>query len=517
MKINCSVHSLSTIIVVFVASVVEITSGLNSANAQHDLASRQVTVDPSAVEVSNWEGWGASLCWWAVASEKWPETRTSEICRRIFGFGPEALGLNICRYNAGGTSATADIRAFRPGGAIRSLVNESGNFDALRDQGQLKCLSFAMRFGADTFELFVNSPPHWMLKNGNTRGGANGGPNLKPECVDAYVAWLLNTANRVEKSTGVNFQWLAPFNEPSSSWWNPVTQGQEGCAITGEQQARIISTLHRDLNKQKLQYKVSASDENGAHEAFDTLNSLRAYGKDALPDKLNVHAYTGWEWQDRLRELTSNTGIPHLWMSEVTYRESGPQGYFPNSMRAALPVSRSIASDIHRLHCSAWVYWQPAEPLEYCEKYGYTYGLLQTVFDSSSNKGDPKRNVDGYVVSRAFWAMRQFTAFIRPGDTIISCGDFWSIAALSADRRAITIVVHNDTPQALGYKFDLTKFTNSNGQAARWRTADLASGDRLNCASILPVTLQSGAFSDTVPPLSVTTYRVQLNDFRRSR
>ncbi len=517
MKPNISAHILSSIIVVFVAATFALSSGLISANAQQDIASRQVTVDPAAVEVSKWEGWGASLCWWAVASEKWPDTRTTEICRRIFSAGSDSLGLNICRYNAGGTSTTADIRAFRPGGAVRSLINESGSFDARRDRGQLNCLSLAKRFGADTFEIFVNSPPSWMLKNGNTRGGANGSPNLKPECVGAYVAWLLSTARGVQKSTGVNFQWLAPFNEPSSSWWNPVSQGQEGCAIPGDQQARIVTTLRRELNKQKSAYKVSASDENGAHEAFDTLNTLRANGKDALPDKLNVHAYTGWEWQDRLRELTANTGIPHLWMSEVTYRESGPQGFFPNSIRAALPVSRSIANDIHRLHCSAWVYWQPAEPLEYCKMYGYTYGLIQTVFDPSANTDAARERAGGYVVSRAFWAMRQHTAFIRPGDTLVSCGDFWSIAAISADRSAITIVVHNDTAQALRYKFDLTKFISSNEQAARWRTADLEDGTLLNCASIPPLIVQSGRYTDLIPPLSVTTYRVQLTGVRRSQ
>src|SRR5438105_4533365 len=79
----------------------------------------EVKVEPQNVEVANWEGWGCSLSWWGVYSEAWPDARRREVCRLLFSSDGDALGLNICRYNAGATAPDADPKKFRPGGKVQ--------------------------------------------------------------------------------------------------------------------------------------------------------------------------------------------------------------------------------------------------------------------------------------------------------------------------------------------------------------------------------------------------------------
>jgi O-glycosyl hydrolase len=487
---------------------------------QHPIRAEDVSIDPNIVEVAAWEGWGTSLSWWGVYSGQWPRHKQREINRRLFGRGPDALGLNIVRYNAGGTSPDADPQLFRYGANVPIVLEQDGSWHLDRDRAQIQCLLLARLFGANIFELFVDSPPYWMLNNGNTRGGDNGGENLNWDFHDDYARWLVQVAQKFEDTYGIRFSYIEPFNEPSASWWNPATSRQEGCRITWGAQARIIKYLKSAIDESGRDYKITASDEFGAQEAYNTLNWLTSPGLGGLDNssihKVNVHAYSGWQWQESLRALASQRGIDKIWMSEVTFREWGNLGFVPYNMLCALPVTRSIVNDIKRLKPSAWLYWQPVEPLQYDLRYNYTYGLLPTSVDTEVTWDGRTYGPGDYVVAKSFYAMKQFTSFIRPGSRLVSANEFWTVAALSPSGKRLIIVVHNDATNSKNYNFDLSRFASVGDAAKVWRTKDDENVNgqlvEYNCRRLDDKPIENRRFVDTVPARSVTTYVIKVKN-----
>ena len=89
------------------------------------------------------EGWGTSLAWFAHATGGDAELRDA-ICALLFGSslddgsGRSGLGMNIVRYNIGGTSAEAeDLGRFRTGGAVPCCIDAGcAAFDGARDAAQ---------------------------------------------------------------------------------------------------------------------------------------------------------------------------------------------------------------------------------------------------------------------------------------------------------------------------------------------------------------------------------------------
>ena len=59
-----------------------------------------VIIDPE-IKNQTFEGWGSSLCWWAVLAGKWSEPNRNRLIDAIVN--PDTgLGYNIFRYNIGG-------------------------------------------------------------------------------------------------------------------------------------------------------------------------------------------------------------------------------------------------------------------------------------------------------------------------------------------------------------------------------------------------------------------------------
>ncbi|MGC8666504.1 MAG: glycoside hydrolase [Chthonomonadales bacterium] len=469
-----------------------------------------VVVDPGRVEIPYWTGFGCSLSWWAVFSRNWPSASRLEACRRLFGRGEGCLGLNVVRYNAGGTAPTADPSRYRPGACVLATLDADGSFHPERDGAQIECLRLAHRLGADTFELFANSPPYWMLKNGDTRGGENGSENLKPECEQDYARWLATVAERVEGAAGVHFRSIEPFNEPSAWWWDNARSNQEGCRILPSAQARILKYLRLELKRTGVTHIIACSDENDAHTAFTTLEFLtdpNGGGLDAgTIGQVNVHGYFPSDWRQRLRRLAAAHSVRHIWMSEVSFREWGHAGYIPQDMRCALPQTRALLADLKRLRPEAWVFWQPVEPLELCLDNRFTYGLLQSPAQRRVQWQGKVIEPGELVISKAFWALLQFSHFIRPGCRFVSASDEGVVAAVDGGGRRVVLVVQNDGLEGRRMRFDLSRFRRLPRMARRWRTMDDGGGHVWNCRPLEPLELHGRGLTDDVPPHSITTY-----------
>jgi len=120
----------------------------------------------------------------------------------------------------------------------------------------------AKKRGADTIEMFSDSPPWWMNSNLSSAGGDTGRANLTPENDVRFAVYLASVAQYAANNWGVVFSSVEPFNEPSSGWWDYPCR-QEGCHIPAKQQQDIIQDLRRELDRRGLDtVPIAASDEN---------------------------------------------------------------------------------------------------------------------------------------------------------------------------------------------------------------------------------------------------------------
>ena len=73
---------------------------------------------PADKRQQHFEGWGTSLCWFANVVGGYPDAQRSYLADLLFD-PQKGLGLQICRYNIGGSGwGTLDVPNFRYGANI---------------------------------------------------------------------------------------------------------------------------------------------------------------------------------------------------------------------------------------------------------------------------------------------------------------------------------------------------------------------------------------------------------------
>jgi galactan endo-1,6-beta-galactosidase len=213
-----------------------------------------------------WEGFGASLAWWAnqfgarddLADTAFT-TRTVRLATDSGTYNVPGLGLNIARYNIGGTSnapaggAHADIPATMP--AFKQIQGfwldwtsddpASASFDWNVDATQRAMLKKAAARGADRIEASSDAPMWWMLYNHSTAGSATGGDNLQSWNYQAFAKYLATVARYARDNWGVDFETVEAFNEPSAWWWK-YPSSQEGCHFDIATQKQILAYLRQN-------------------------------------------------------------------------------------------------------------------------------------------------------------------------------------------------------------------------------------------------------------------------------
>ncbi len=153
-------------------------------------AAAEIVIDPGE-QFQVFEGWGTSLCWWANAVGGWKsETKKNEILDLLFS-PTKGLGLNIVRYNIGG-SENPSHEHMRAGGEVPGYQVVKGAYDWMADAAQRSILQGAIARGVNITEAFSNSPPYWMTYSQCTAGSANGlSNNLYDDSYDAFADYLL--------------------------------------------------------------------------------------------------------------------------------------------------------------------------------------------------------------------------------------------------------------------------------------------------------------------------------------
>jgi O-glycosyl hydrolase len=358
-----------------------------------------------------------------------------------------------------------EMRARVPG-----YLSPTGAYDWTADANQRWVLQKAKSLGADKFEAFSNSPPYWMTVSGSVTGAVGGGDNLKPESVPAFTDYLTTVVQKFRDQWGIDFESLAPLNEPAANWWT-FGGRQEGCHVSpGERQSALILATGQALTAKGLATRVSGLEESINDWTVSSWDALSEAAK-AQVMRMNTHCYGGSSQRSVLHRAARSS--KRLWMSE--YGDGDPTG---------LTMARQIVRDLRQMMPTAWVYWQAIDG-------GYGWGCI----DMDLNAGSQT-----YTTNKKLFAFANFTKFIRPGAQFVPIGDERSVAAVRGSSLTI-VTVAGDTDERVTY--DLSRFASLAGSVRIYRTS---SREDLKDLGYLPIAKKR--FSVSVPRNSITTFVV---------
>ena len=437
-------------------------------------------------------GWGMSLAWEAndlygggrqSAKIKDPKIQ-NQYMDLLYG-DPAAgltLGLTIARYNIGGGDDPSHSH-MRPDAQMQGFQDGPGaRFDWKRDAPQRRMLHEAIKRGAKILEAFSNSPPFWMTVSGCASGAnAPNQDNLRPDMAGSFVSYLATVIRHFRDVEGVKFESVEAFNEPDVAW--KAGGSQEGYAASYTTQNNLIRLLARRLKREGLDTFVSGVDMNSVDDALVNASRLNLDTLAAL-GRLNTHDYH-WgilEQSDKLTEyqqLARNLHKP-VWMSELgcCFANQGDG----TEMWGALFMANAVRLDLRDLGAEAWVLWQP------------DWNIIQ--FDPDG--GQPQ-------LKKQYYALAQYTRFIRPGFLIISAGDADNtLAAYSPALKRLVLVSTNLEIIKLN-DLDLGAFGNLPTSVIVYRTT---ANEQINLRKGTIRLSTTSHIVDPLPARSVTTYVV---------
>ena len=436
-------------------------------------------------------GWGMSLAWEAndlYGGGRQPaRIKDPQIQSRYMDllYGDPAtrltLGLNIARYNIGGGDdpththmrADAQIEGFQPG--------PGAAFDWTRDAPQRRMLQEAKKRGANIFEAASYSPPYWMTISGCSAGAKVAHQdNLRPEMYGDFINYLTTVVKHFRDVEGVRFESLEPFNEPDGGWWMAGGR-QEGYTAPVSAQNALIPILASRLKRDGMDTFVAGVDTNNIDAAVGDVSQLNPDALSVL-NRLNTHDYHASNNTARLKQYRSLAQKRHkpIWMSELgcCFAKQGDG----TDMWGALFMADSVRTDLRDLGAEAWVLWQP------------DWNVI--AFDDKG--GEPR-------LKKQYYALAQYTRFIRPGFQIISAGGAYNTLAAYSPALKRLVLVSTNWDTVTSNDLDLSAFSGLPSSAAVYRTT---ADENVNLQKA-NITLSTKLhLIDQLPVRSVTTYVV---------
>ncbi|MFJ5830969.1 RICIN domain-containing protein [Streptomyces sp. NPDC093089] len=452
-----------------------VTTGLTPVTSVATESTGQaVTVRPDpSYQQQPFEGWGTALAWFANVTGGWPDAQRNALADALYG--ADGLGFTIARYNIGGGDSPETTPYMRAGAAVPGWWNRPGaespdwwdpnnptHWNPNADANQRWWLTAAKARGADKFEAFSNSAPYFMTNSGLVSGNWNAWhDNLRSDQYERFAAYLSGAMKRAQDATGVTFGTLSPINEPSTNYWGAGGR-QEGSHWSTASQANMITTMRAKLNADGVNTPIAAMDETNPNLFRTNWDAYSTAAKDAV-GKLNTHTYsTGG--RIGARDIAKGTAKP-LWMSEVDLGGSVGQSF--TDMSPALDLSQRVNEDFRELEPSAWVLWQAVEDYENMtpSRENSNWGLIQTDFTPADAATEPIRK------NKKYWAMANYTKFVRPGARVINTDNADTFAALRPAGQGAVVVHTNPTNEPQRLTLNLSGFqTVGTGAVERYTT-----------------------------------------------
>ncbi|MBP3656535.1 MAG: hypothetical protein J6K32_07565 [Clostridia bacterium] len=473
-----------------------------------DASASAITVNPhTGSDARPFEGWGTSLCWWA--NRLGYSDPLAQQSADLF-FSPNGLGLNIMRYNIGGGDDPTHTHITRtdsavPGWLVWDAQQQAFVYDYTADHRQLNVLMRAAKAaGSDAIvEVFSNSPPYFMTVSGCSSGSDNAvDNNLREECYDDFAQYLVHVTDYIQHELGVEVTSLSPMNEPDTDYWHANSWKQEGCHLDpGAVQSGVIKAAARALAQSRSTNVIlAASDETSPEKQLAEYNAYTPEAREAL-GRINTHSYIEYG-REELRQLAIDEGF-NLWMSEVDGGDVA--GENAGEMGAALWLGRKIIADLNTLSPTAWVLWQVVD--NHISAEGFAGNKDSGMVDVNGGfwglaVADHDRET--IILTQKYYGMGQFSRYIRPGSTLIHCGDE-AIAAYHPGTRELVIVAVNDRAADKDAHIDLSAFAKVGSSARMIRTSG-SMQDGESWAELEPVAVEGGSINAALKGNSITTF-----------
>jgi O-glycosyl hydrolase len=400
------------------------------------------------------------------------------------------LGFNVARYNIGGGDDPSHkhMRADAQMDGFQDAANAAFNWT--RDASQRRMLQEAKKRGANIFEAFSNSPPYWMTVSGCASGATVAHQdNLRPEMYQNFVNYLATVVKHFRDAEGVAFESVEAFNEPDIGW---TARGrQEGNSASFASRNALIPMLEARLKHDGLETIVSGVDMNNVSDALDGVAKLNPAAFAAL-GRMNTHDYhSGTADPAKMRESKSIAQKAHkpVWMSEVgcCFKTQGDG----TDMWGALFLADTMRMDLRDLGAENWVLWQP---------------------DWSVIAFDP--NGGAAQLKKQFYAIAQYSRFIRPGFQIISAGGAYNtLAAYSHSSKRLVLVTTNwdavskndlDLGAFGGIPASITVYRTTADENVNFKEGSTKLSSKKHIIDELPVRSITTYVIDGVTPLSST-------------
>lgn len=470
-----------------------------------------VVISPENMSTTNggvFQGWGTSLCWWA--NRLGYSDELAQQAADLF-FSEQGLNFNIMRYNIGGGDDPTHDHITRtdsevPGWLVYDEASGAYVYNYEADHNQLNVLERAVAAaGEDAYvEVFSNSPPYFMTESGCSSGNEIAAENnLKPEFYTDFADYLAHVAEYINNDLGIKVSSVSPMNEPNTTYWAAYSNKQEGCHVDpGEAQSSIIVETAKAFENYGLgDVEIIGSDETAPQQQIMAYHSYTEEAK-AVIDRISTHTY-GIAGLQQLGDLAKNKGF-NLWMSEV---DGGDViGRKNGEMGSALWIAKKIIDDINGLSPSAWVMWQVVD--NHISKDGYNgnqdSGMVNVNggFWGAAVADHDNQNI---ILTQKYYAIGQFTRYIRPGATLIHC-DNNVLAAYHPETKELVIVAVNIEEDDLDFCFEPEGFVFSDANAQPIRTSgNVNSGESWTQLETIPLT-EDGKLAATLKEASVTTF-----------
>jgi O-glycosyl hydrolase len=407
---------------------------------------------------------GGPGCEGFAAIEK-PEDR-----RRAYDllYGQDGVRLNIARLTI---SPFAQSRA---GGRGYDWAKDENT------QAVWKCVQEVLKRTKPIVYAVPFSPPaRWKDSGQLTRGGS-----LKREHYREYAEYLADFLEYYHKVLGVDVDVLSLQNEPG------VAAPWMSCTWTGAELRDFLNILAPVVRGRGLKPQFMLSE--GATWTGAWLHLVPTLEDPLARPLLNIiasHSYGArgdkarWEFA----AASQRTGLP-VWMSEMSLMQ--PPAPDDGGMDAALRVADYMNRDIIEGRASAWIYCFAI----FTSKFPGSMGVL-----SPADGQGPLRGT--LVVPKRFWAMANYSRFVRPGWKRMQIeGAGLANAGFvgpAGDRFAIVVLNPAATPQRAVYSF---------GSRAISAVEAFATTADLNLGRVSPSVVQMHRFDATLLPASVTTF-----------
>jgi O-glycosyl hydrolase len=394
---------------------------------------------------------GASDCWTIkYIGKNWPDVKRNQIADLLFGKGfdasgnPTGIGLSMWRSNIGAGSFEQGVASNISSDWRREecYLNSNGTYDWTKQSGNRWFLKAAKDRGVENLLLFSNSAPVSMTKNGyafGLDGTEKGKLNLTAGKTDAFADFLTEVVKHYNQD-GLPVKYLSPLNEPQWDWTanSSGKASQEGTAATNEESSLLIKAIDQKITGKTLPVKIAAGEAGSLNYLFqpvtnnptrsDVVNYFWNPGSTGyignLPSMEKAILGHSYFSQPTVSSLVSNrVSLQHkintvnpalnFWQSEYCIL-SGEDNIAGNGrdlgIESALYIARVIHTDLALANAASWSWWLAVSPDDY--KDGLVY-----VSDVSGNMGELEATKsDGIIYkSKMFWAVGNYSRFIRPG------------------------------------------------------------------------------------------------------